>query len=82
MRTGVDDTVHVQVQIVELFAIGVGTSAVHGNNGAIFKSDRLVFDHRGDDLRVLVGQPPEGRGDTHLVEGVDGRAMKPLLGTL
>lgn len=64
MSTWVNDTVHIQVQIVHLISIGVGTRGVHGN---LFAVDflRKLLDNGGDDLRILVGEPSEKRWDTH-----------------
>lgn len=79
MRARVNDAVHVQIQVIELFAIGVGPGAIHRNNGAIVQGNRLVLDHWGDNLGVFGGKPPEGRGNTHLVEDNENgvRAMIP-----
>ena len=35
MGTGVDDPVHVQVQIIKLHLVGVGLAGVHGDADAI-----------------------------------------------
>lgn len=79
MRTGMNDTVHVQVQIVELLAVGVGLSGVNGDNSAIVHGHGSVLDDWGDDLRVLVGKPSEGRGDTHLVDSSRGVLPRPRI---
>lgn len=69
MRAGMDDTIHIQIQVVGLFAVWVGTGGINRNDRAIFHRHRLFLDHGGYDLGVFGGKPSEGGGNTHLVEG-------------
>lgn len=62
-----DDTIHVQVKIIELFPIWIWLCVVDRNDGAVIHCHRLVLDDRGYDFGILGGEPPKGRGNTHLV---------------
>lgn len=63
--TGMHNAVHVQVQIVELLAIGIRFCRVDGNSGAIIHNNRLVLDDGRYDLGVFGGEPPKGSRNTH-----------------
>lgn len=66
-----DDTVHVEIQVVKLLAIGVWLGRVNRNDGAIGHSNRLILDDGRDDLGILGGQPPESRRNTHLAKAIE-----------
>lgn len=55
MRTGMDDTVHIQIEIVEFFAIWIGSCRVDGYRGSIVHLDGLILNHRRYNLGILVG---------------------------
>jgi hypothetical protein len=59
----VDDAVHVEIEVVELDAVGVGEAEVDGNEGAGLE---LLLLRVGDSQGVAVGQPPVERRDSHL----------------
>ena len=59
-----DDTIHVQVQVVRLLAIGVGFGRIDGNHFAI-DFIWLLLDDRRDDFWVFVGEPTEQSRNTH-----------------
>lgn len=61
-----DNAIHVEIEVVELLPIGVWPGCVDWDDGTIFHSDRLAFNHWGNDLWVLVGKPTERRRNTHL----------------
>lgn len=65
MGTGVNNAVHVEVEIIELFAVGIGTGGVNRYYGAIFHCYGLVLNDWRDDFGVLGGKPPERGWDTH-----------------
>ena len=69
MRAGMNDAVHVQVEVVKLLAIGIRLRGVDGDHGAIVHLDWEILQDRRDNLGVFGGEPPEGGGNTHLVEG-------------
>lgn len=66
MRARMNDTVHVEVKVVKLFAIWVWPSCIDGNRRSIFERDGLILNHWRDDLGILVGKPSESRRNTHL----------------
>jgi hypothetical protein len=65
MRARMNDAVHVQVEIVELLAVGVGSRRIDGDHGPIVHGDGVFLQDRGYDLGVFGGEPPEGGGNTH-----------------
>lgn len=60
-----DDGVHVEVEVVELEAVGVGAGEVEGERGAVGADDGLLLHDVGDGEWVSVGEPPVERGNTH-----------------
>ena len=77
MRAGMDDTIHIEIEVIKLFAVRVGARCVDRDDGPIVHHKRLVLDDGGYDLRVLGGQPPKRSGNTH-VDGLEdeGRAVE------
>ena len=65
MRARMHNTIHVEVEIVKLLPIRVGSGSIDGNSRAIRHCNRLVLNHRGNDLGVPARKPSEGSGDTH-----------------
>jgi hypothetical protein len=61
-----DDAVHVEVEVVELDAVGVGTAEIDGDEGAGLELHGLLLLRVGDRQRVAVSQPPVERRDSHL----------------
>ena len=70
VRTGMHDAVHVEIQVVHLFAVRVGLGGVHGDCalGAISIVDlnREFFDDWRDDLGVFGAEPAEKGWNTHI----------------
>lgn len=60
-----DDAVHVEVEVVELEAVGVGAGEVEGEVGAVGADDGFLLHDVGDGERVPVGEPPVERRNTH-----------------
>lgn len=56
MAAWMDNAVHIQVEIVELFAIGIGFCRINGNGVAIDYL-WLLLDNLSDNLGELVWQP-------------------------
>lgn len=65
-----NDTVHVQVEVILLFAIRIGPPRVDGDFGlgavATINLFGSLFDDGADDLGVLFTEPAEKRRDTHV----------------
>mgnify|MGYP001380990581 CR=1 FL=1 len=61
----VDDAVHVEVEVIELGAVGVGPGAVHRDDVAVMVP-RLVLDDILDDQRVLLAEPAVEGGNSHV----------------
>lgn len=59
-----NDSVHIQVQVVELCAIGIGLRGVYGDFRSIDPFWHL-FDAVDNDLGVFLAQPSIKRGNTH-----------------
>ena len=68
MRAGMDDAVHVEVEVVKLLAVWIRLCGVDGDDGAIVHLDWEILQDRRYNLGVFGGKPPEGGGNTHLVE--------------
>lgn len=66
VEAGVDDAVHVEVEVVELEAVGVGAAEVDGDEGARLELHGLLLHRVRHRLRVPVRQPPVERRDSHL----------------
>ena len=58
------DSIEVQVQVVHFISIRVGLCGVHWNLDAI-DLPWLLFNHRVDDLGILLREPAEKRWNTH-----------------
>ena len=69
----VDDAVHVEVQVIELLAVGVGPGAVHGHLHAVHVP-RLVLDDILNDQRVLLAEPAVEGGNSHVDNNLKIRA--------
>ena len=67
-----NDPVHIEVEVVELEAVGVGLGGVDGDPDAL-DLDGLLLHHVHHHHRVLLRQPPVERRDTHLRRGGHGR---------
>jgi len=65
VEAGVNDAIHVEVEVVELEAVGVGPGGVDGHADAL-DLDGLLLHHVHHHHRVLLRQPPVERRDTHL----------------
>lgn len=65
MKTGMYNAVHVQVQVIELIAIRVGSRNVDWSGHAIWVLLRLFLHHVGDGEWVAIRQPAVKRGDAH-----------------
>lgn len=62
VEAGVDDAVHVQVEIVEFEAVRVRLGEIQGKGGAAHALGGLLLDHVRDRERVAIGEPSvEGR---------------------
>lgn len=55
MGTGVYDSVHVQIEIIELLSVRIGACGVDRNDGSVVHLERLVLHNRRDNLRVFGG---------------------------
>jgi len=66
VEAGVDDAIHIEVEVVELEAVGVGAAEVNGDEGAGLELHGLLLLRVGHRQRVAVRQPPVERGDSHL----------------
>jgi hypothetical protein len=64
VEAGVDDAVHVEVEVVELEPVGVGVGGVHGHLDAV-NLHALLLHHVHHHHRVLLRQPPVERRDPH-----------------
>jgi hypothetical protein len=62
----VNDAIHVEVEVVELDAVGVGAAEVDGDEGAGLELDGLLLLRVRHRQRVAVRQPPVERRDSHL----------------
>lgn len=60
-----DDPIHVEVEVVELDAVGIGLAGVDGDRDPV-DDDGLLLDDVDHDHRVLLGQPPVERRHSHL----------------
>jgi hypothetical protein len=61
----VHDAVHVEVEVVKLFAVWIRARTVDGDDGSVVHLDGLLLNDRADDLGVLLGEPSEGGGNAH-----------------
>ena len=50
-----NNSIHVEVQIIKLLSIRIGFCDINWDFGAIVQLDRSVFNDWGDDLGILVG---------------------------
>jgi len=83
MRTRMDYTIHVEVEIIELLAIRIRLGAVH-RDFFTFDLPWSFLNHRGYDFRVLRAQPPIGEVSINLYWTTEGfsclnRAGTPML---
>ena len=62
----VNDTIHIQVQVVELDAVRVRRAGVHGTRRAVGLPG-LILDDVLDDEGVFLRQPAVEGGDSHRV---------------
>lgn len=53
-----NNTIHIEIQIVELFIVGVWSSSVNWDSYSIDLSG-VFFDDRGDNLGIFLAQPAE-----------------------
>ena len=58
MRARMDNTIHVEIQIIKLFIIGIWSSGVDGNSNSIDLS-WMFFDYRGDNFGIFLAEPTE-----------------------
>lgn len=58
VTTGVNDTIHIQVQIVKLFTVGIGLGGVHRNHLAV-DIFGFFFDYSRDHSWEFIGQPSD-----------------------
>lgn len=65
VKTGVNDAVHVQVQIVELHAIWIRFRRINGQRNAIIADGGKFLHYIGDRERVAVSEPPVKRWHSH-----------------
>ena len=61
----VNDAVHVQVQVVELHAVGIRFRRVDRQRNAVFGDGGVNLDGIGDGEWVPVGEPPVKRWHSH-----------------
>jgi phenylpyruvate tautomerase PptA (4-oxalocrotonate tautomerase family) len=61
VKTRVNDTVHIQVQVIELNSVGIGFRSVDRGRNAV------VFDYVGDREWVTIGEPAVKSWDPHSV---------------
>jgi len=66
VEAGVNDAIHVEVEVVELEAVGVGAAEVDGDEGAGLELHGLLLLRVRHGQRVAVRQPPVERRDSHL----------------
>jgi hypothetical protein len=62
----VDDTIHVEVEVVKLEAVGIGAAEVNGDEGAGLELHGLLLLRVRHRQRVAVRQPPVERRYSHL----------------
>lgn len=74
MKTGVDYSVHIQVQVVELHAIRVRFRNVNGNKHPIRVLLGLFLHHVRNREWVPIGQPTVERGYAHVNATVSARS--------
>lgn len=65
MKTGMDDSVHVEIKIVEFEVVRVRLAGVDGDRDAV-DHDRFFFDHVHNNHRILLREPPVERWNPHL----------------
>ena len=65
VKTRVNDAVHVQVQVVELHAVGIRFRRVDWKRNAVVADGGVFLDDIGDGERVPVGEPPVKRWHSH-----------------
>jgi hypothetical protein len=68
MRTRMNDAIHVEIEVIELLAVRVGSRGVNRNRRTIFHNKRLILDYRRYNLGISGRQPSKSRWDTHLVD--------------
>lgn len=65
MRAGVNYSIHVEIEVIKFFSIGIRPSRIDRYDLVVY-SLNLVLDYGRDNFGVLVGQPSKGSGDTHI----------------
>lgn len=75
VEAGMNDSIHIKVEVIVFHAIRVGLGGIDGDLDAI-DLHRLLFDHVHHHHRVLLRQPPVERRNPH---GSLSRSRSPLL---
>ena len=58
MRARMDNPIHVEIQIVELLAIGIRSSSIY-RKGHTIDLAGMFFDDGGDDFGIFLAEPAE-----------------------
>jgi hypothetical protein len=78
-----NNTIHVEVQIIELFAIGIGTSGVDWNFHSIDFSRRFFDDGAYNlGLKAIISCTKDennGQKDLHISGSASGRGLRAIL---